>query len=120
MGCFQLKSDLCVLKIYLMVFFLKLKILPPYNNIINVKKKKAYLTQVWYECSMKGKSSDSLNKDIVLRWGRGGSGEGGELYLPLFFFFCLCLLSKSTPPLHFTGKEQFERKLSEFIAKRKL
>lgn len=47
MGCFQLKSDLCVLKIYLMVFFLKLKILPPYNNIINVKKKKAYLTQVW-------------------------------------------------------------------------
>lgn len=41
MGCFQLKSDLCVLKIYLMVFFLKLKILPPYNNIINVKKKKS-------------------------------------------------------------------------------
>lgn len=68
---------------------------------------------------MKGKSSDSLNKDIVLLWGGGGGGEGGELYLPLFFF-CICLLSKSTPPLHFIGKEQFERKLNEFIAKSKL
>ena len=33
---------------------------------------------------------------------------------------CLTVLSKRLPHPHPTGKEQFERKLSEFTAKRKL